>query len=345
MALTQNKLLRSKGVQAGKVTIENAGTIWFAQASQDLATLISTASAGDSIMLESGDFNITAAIAVSKSITLIGQGWGTQGTRIISATAGVNGFNVTSSDVTIKNMEINLTGTGSTTGIEFDGTAGTVLSGSYVNNVKITVGSAAGAGAGIDFQDAGGEVRACDINVTSTDAVAYGIRHLAVSTQETQTDLLVTATETVVLGGGGVGSIAYLTQESSSTNDCVSVIRLSYGTATKTGGTAAYGCNSDGGANAIMTMECCILSGTDADAVQSNSGVLTLSGCNNIVNNTTIGTITFTGTVLTVSTGQIYTPTNVITDRSFDANDTTLNEVADVLGSLITDLQSAGIIG
>lgn len=40
-----------------------------------------------------------------------------------------------------------------------------------------------------------------------------------------------------------------------------------------------------------------------------------------------------------------YTPTNVTTDRSFDANSTTLNEIADVLGTLIADLQAFGWLG
>lgn len=40
-----------------------------------------------------------------------------------------------------------------------------------------------------------------------------------------------------------------------------------------------------------------------------------------------------------------YTPTNVTTDRSYDANSTTVDELADVLGTLIADLQSTGLIG
>ena len=40
-----------------------------------------------------------------------------------------------------------------------------------------------------------------------------------------------------------------------------------------------------------------------------------------------------------------YTPTNVTTDRAYDANATTLNEIADVLGTLIADLQSVGLVG
>lgn len=39
-----------------------------------------------------------------------------------------------------------------------------------------------------------------------------------------------------------------------------------------------------------------------------------------------------------------YTPTNVTTDRSFDADSTTVDELADVLGTLIADLQAKDII-
>jgi len=40
-----------------------------------------------------------------------------------------------------------------------------------------------------------------------------------------------------------------------------------------------------------------------------------------------------------------YTPSNVTTDRAYDANSTTVDELADVLGTLIADLQSIGLIG
>ena len=41
---------------------------------------------------------------------------------------------------------------------------------------------------------------------------------------------------------------------------------------------------------------------------------------------------------------QTYTPSNVTTDRVFDANATTTEELADVLGTLIADLQNLGIL-
>lgn len=39
-----------------------------------------------------------------------------------------------------------------------------------------------------------------------------------------------------------------------------------------------------------------------------------------------------------------YTPTNVVSDRTYDANATTVAELADVLGTLIADLQAYGLL-
>jgi|TARA_R110002020_G_scaffold48763_8_gene139009 hypothetical protein len=40
-----------------------------------------------------------------------------------------------------------------------------------------------------------------------------------------------------------------------------------------------------------------------------------------------------------------YTMTNVTTDRTLDADSTTTAELADVLGTLITDLKNRGVLG
>ena len=41
----------------------------------------------------------------------------------------------------------------------------------------------------------------------------------------------------------------------------------------------------------------------------------------------------------------VYTVANYVTDRSYDANSYTMDELADVLGTLISDLQTRGVIG
>jgi hypothetical protein len=48
--------------------------------------------------------------------------------------------------------------------------------------------------------------------------------------------------------------------------------------------------------------------------------------------------------MLTAAATQTYTATNVSTDRSYDANATTTDELADVLGTLIADLRAKGIV-
>ena len=56
------------------------------------------------------------------------------------------------------------------------------------------------------------------------------------------------------------------------------------------------------------------------------------------------GTIGFFGST-PVGQSAAYTPTNVTPDRSYDADSTTLNELADIVGTMIVDLQAIGIMG
>lgn len=82
-------------------------------------------------------------------------------------------------------------------------------------------------------------------------------------------------------------------------------------------------------------------------------GDLSMTDAKNVVVGTTTGTKI--GTATTQKLGfwnatpvvrpAAYTTTNVTTDRDYDANATTLDEVADVLGTLIADLKSIGLIG
>lgn len=55
-------------------------------------------------------------------------------------------------------------------------------------------------------------------------------------------------------------------------------------------------------------------------------------------------TVGFYGTIPAVQSAA-YTPSNVTPDRSYDANSTTLDELADVVGTIIADLQSVGLFG
>jgi hypothetical protein len=90
----------------------------------------------------------------------------------------------------------------------------------------------------------------------------------------------------------------------------------------------------------------------------TTSGAVTLTGAV-AMNATTLATDTTTGLKIGTGTTQklgfynatpvvqppTYTITNVTTDRAYDANATTLDEIADVLGTLIADLHSLGLVG
>ena len=53
---------------------------------------------------------------------------------------------------------------------------------------------------------------------------------------------------------------------------------------------------------------------------------------------------TIKASAFTLATQQTYTATNVTTDRSFDADTVAVAELADVVGTLIADLRTAGLV-
>lgn len=81
-------------------------------------------------------------------------------------------------------------------------------------------------------------------------------------------------------------------------------------------------------------------SGNVASLLTAKAGTGTLRGLNIQASGANLG---FFG-VTPVARAAAYTPTNVTTDRSYDANSTTTDELADVLGTLIADLQAYGLL-
>jgi len=55
-------------------------------------------------------------------------------------------------------------------------------------------------------------------------------------------------------------------------------------------------------------------------------------------------TVGFRG-VAPVAISAAYTPTNVTTDRSWNCNATTIDELADVVATVVGDLQLQGLLG
>lgn len=105
-----------------------------------------------------------------------------------------------------------------------------------------------------------------------------------------------------------------------------------------------------GGTNAICLQTA---GGNIGIGTTSTIATMTFGEGKNIAFGTTTGTKIGTATsqklgffnATPVVQPSAYTTSNVTTDRTYDANATTLDEVADVLGTLISDLKSLGLIG
>ena len=97
-----------------------------------------------------------------------------------------------------------------------------------------------------------------------------------------------------------------------------------------------------------------VVIGSDANLYRSASSTLRTDGSLVVNTNLTVNgsasvggagaSIGFYG-VSPTPRSSAYSVSNVVTDRTFNANGTSIDELADVLGTLITDLKATGIIG
>jgi hypothetical protein len=184
---------------------------------------------------------------------------------------------------------------------------------SFANNVSIT--SASGASLNFDTLAFAPGLRSSNLagdysEVLFSSAAAVNIVH-AISNFATWT---VNAPSVVIGGGGSIVNAANVLIQTS-----ISAGTNRYGllvTTNPSGGTLNYAARFTGS------------SGVRIDGLFEHTGTL-------------LGLYGATP----VAQSAAYTPTNVTTDRSYDANATTVDELADVLGTLIADLQATGIIG
>lgn len=131
---------------------------------------------------------------------------------------------------------------------------------------------------------------------------------------------------TVEAGDGGDGA------DGSSTAGAGGPLFLLGGSAGATGG----GTGADGGSVTIRGGAGS--NGTNGDVVIGDTNT------ENVAIGASGNSIGFYGAT-PVTQSAAYTPTNVSTDRSYNADSTTLEELADVVGTMISDLQALGLLG
>lgn len=144
--------------------------------SASLSTAITNATAGDILQLgdctydESG---LGSALAISKSLTI--QGRGIFNTILSFGSDNIGAFNITSDNVTIKDLQITGTDMDATSAsvVFFDASsAGTSFTNSNLDNVWVNVGQSTACSQIITFRDAGGTAK--NVRVDATCSVSSG---------------------------------------------------------------------------------------------------------------------------------------------------------------------------
>jgi len=263
-------------------------------------TYITAATAGDTLVLASGTYTVTAAIAVSKALTIIGQG--VNRTVIACATNTVKIFNITASNVSIRDLAVTYTAadSGGCFGIFADGTAAAVLTNVNITDVNVSITGASTSGsAGIAYDDAGGTVRDCNIVATHTGGTWIGMRNITRASAEAACTVIAQRVISTILGTGATASYAFSVQGASATQNAVMNLYDCIGTASGATTTAALHTLE---ATSFAYARNCTLSGGSQDVRQVNSSTLSLIDTN-MVNGTVSGTITYGGNYVSAKLG------------------------------------------
>jgi len=277
----------------------SAGNVIFVPLTGDIQTYINDAVAGDTLMLASGQYTITSSITVSKQLNIVGQGnagfltapvTAGHGTLISSDTDAVVCFNITSDNVRIADLSINLTGAGCTD----VGTAKN-LQGVVLSRLDVIVDDN-GVQRGINIYSSDVIIRDVTFYVTSHNDAASGIRlyNDSNSTKNATVDCY-NVTGTVV--GGATSAYGFVCENLNDANTLT--LNIESCTVRALAGTPldiAVASISTGTSTSTVNCYLSTLEGADFDAYQNNSNVLNLGG-SVLVNNLVSGTVTYRAAV------------------------------------------------
>ena len=156
---------------AGKITFRESewtgGNVTSVPITGNLNSYIAAAVPGDTLLLGSGTYAITADLVVNKALTIKGQG---SSSIIASATNSVKLINITASNVKLTDIALVHTGGIFAVGIY----AGENLSGITITNISLNM-TGTGNKYGIDVLSSSLNLFNCVITIVS-DEIAYGIR-------------------------------------------------------------------------------------------------------------------------------------------------------------------------
>jgi hypothetical protein len=267
--------------------------ITYLDISDDLATAVSNAAAGDTLVLAAGTYTLTAGVTVNKALNIVGQGVGQ--TMITCATDGVIPFQVLASNVRFADMSFTCTAAVNPRAIYFTGTGGDVLTGCVVERVDIAVNSA-GNFTGLYGRDAGGLLRGVRMTGSCGAGNIAGMYLRNESSAEAATTWQLEDCSIDLLCTAASGTFAAVHAiDVSATQDVMVHARDCRFRTTKNSTATVYGLYAQNG-DALIYAEGCTIDGPDADVAQTNGALLSLTNCT-LVNNTTSGSITYAGTM------------------------------------------------
>lgn len=249
--------------------------------SDSIATAITDATAGDTIILGAGTYSFTT-LTINKALKIIGQGAG----KTILASSSTTGVAITANanNIVLSDLSVTQTATsGSAVTIFFTGTAGTVLTGGVLRNVESTYTLAANSGtynAGIQVADASINIYNCKI--TSTNSGTGNIAAIIFDNQSTAEAIttsniynsVITTTSSAGSGTPVVSGIQ-VADISASQNVVVNVYQSIVTATDSLAGATTYSLLANVGSDAKLNSYSNILIGTDGAYSQANSAVLT----------------------------------------------------------------------
>lgn len=275
-------------------SIAKSGNIYYSYVGEDLDALIASSkiTAGDTIVLGAGTYTVTDDIDVTKGINIVGQGVGV--TTVTCATASKNVFDISASNTRIADLSITTSGGTNDFAINVNNN----LSGIVIENLSLTMSGTSG-NYGIAIYGSNVIVRNSKIVGTSSNSVSSGLYALNNSSTTQNSVINVYNVDSSCDAGGSNGSSPFMVDNQNDANTITLNLYNCNGVAL-TGGSQDYGLTvkSTTTFNAIANAYTCTFSGADADVAQTGTNTLTLYDCT-LVNNTTSGTITYGGTVVT----------------------------------------------
>jgi hypothetical protein len=272
----------------------NKSNITYVPIDGDIQAYIDAADAGDTLELASGAYTITSTITVDKRITIEGRGRAgssliplapAHGTTISCATAAVTAFAITSDDVLLKDLSVNMTGAGSL-GISVAADLQKIV----FENIYVYINST-GLNMAFSLYSPTAIIRDSTFYIISTDDSAAGVYFYNNSSSTTNAVL-----DCFTVTGTAVGNTGYSYAFAAYNNNDANSLTLNMTNclATASGGTAAdlaVISTSTTTFNSNVNAYNCILDGADFDAAQSGTNVLDVGGStlkNSLVQGTVI---------------------------------------------------------